>query len=393
MDTSEHTLSEELSLLFREDVTVSDVTSQQMSGTQIAVANMSYWKINENQRHYKQTVLVLRDSDLQVPDFILQSRSTGLLPTSFPQLIGPKPIEFPDSPRFASQFVLSGPTESAIRAFFTRSVRDFFECEPEWTVRGTGNCLVLCHPNQIQKEHERQHFTQEGLQILTVLQQAEGRLDQQPELRRQATLKELNQSTNQLGGIAGMVLSERLKRLAIKRSDLETYLQSTPPRQPPRALTRQLYSDQYKFLFVGLGLLILGTVMGSVLLLTMADNSKLAAITFTATVPTIGLALLLASLRFHLRTSRTLCAGRVASGTIQDIKNTSSDVNGQHKFHIFVQYELDGTARDAKFNAYGFEVDFAKNLLSRGEPTRFLIDPNDPSHVICVDTLRVSDGS
>ena len=29
MDTSEHTLSEELSLLFREDVTVSDVTSQQ----------------------------------------------------------------------------------------------------------------------------------------------------------------------------------------------------------------------------------------------------------------------------------------------------------------------------------------------------------------------------
>jgi hypothetical protein len=133
--------------------------------------------------------------------------------------------------------------------------------------------------------------------------------------------------------------------------------------------------------------------MGSVLLLTMADNSKLAAITFTATVPTIGLALLLASLRFHLRTSRTLCAGRVASGTIQDIKNTSSDVNGQHKFHIFVQYELDGTTRDAKFNAYGFEVDFAKNLFSRGEPTRFLIDPNDPSHVICVDTLRVSDGS
>ncbi|MGI9442966.1 MAG: DUF3592 domain-containing protein [Rubripirellula sp.] len=393
MDTSEDTLSEELSLLFREDVTVSDVTSQRMDGTEVAVANMSYWKINENQRHYKQTVLVLRDSHLQVPDFILQSRSTGLLPTSFPQLIGPKPIEFPDSPRFESQFVLSGPTEIAIRALFTKSVRDFFERDPDWTIRGTGNCLVLCHPNKIQKEHEREHFTEQGIQILTLLQEAEERLDQQPELRRQATLEELNQSTIQLGGIAGMVLSEQLKRLAIKRSDLENYLQSTPPRQPPRALIRQLYSDQFKFLFVGLGFLILGIVMGSVLLLTMAENSKLVAITVTATVPTIGLALLLASLRFHLRTSRTLRSGRVASGTIQDIKSTSSDVNGQHKFHIFVQYELDGTVQDAKFNAYGFEVDFAKNLLSRGEPTRFLIDPTDPSHVICVDTLRVSDGS
>lgn len=269
----------------------------------------------------------------------------------------------------------------------------FFERDPDWTIHGTGNCLVLCHPNKIQKEHEREHFTEQGLQILTLLQEAEERLDQQPELRRQATLEELNQSTIQLGGIAGMVLSEQLKRLAIKRSDLENYLQSTPPRQPPRALIRQLYSDQFKFLFVGLGFLILGIVMGSVLLLTMAENSKLVAITVTATVPTIGLALLLASLRFHLRTSRTLRSGRVASGTIQDIKSTSSDVNGQHKFHIFVQYELDGTVQDAKFNAYGFEVDFAKNLLSRGEPTRFLIDPTDPSHVICVDTLRVSDGS
>lgn len=393
MDTSEDTLSEELSLLFREDVTVSDVTSQRMDGTQVAVANMSYWKINENQRHYKQTVLVLRDSHLQVPDFILQSRSTGLLPTSFPQLIGPKPIEFPDSPRFESQFVLSGPTEIAIRALFTKSVRDFFERDPEWTIRGTGNCLVMCHPSKIQKEHEREHFTEQGIQILTLLQEAEERLDQQPELRRQPTLEELNQSTIQLGGIAGMVLSEQLKRLAIRRSDLENYLQSTPPRQPPRALIRQLYSDQFKFLFIGLGFLILGIVMGSVLLLTMAENSKLVAITVTATVPTIGLALLLASLRFHLRTSRTLRSGRVASGTIQDIKSTSSDVNGQHKFQIFVQYELDDTVQDAKFNAYGFEVDFANNLLSRGEPTRFLIDPTDPSHVICVDTLRVSDGS
>ena len=65
---------------------------------------------------------------------------------------------------------------------------------------------------KIQKEHEREHFTEQGLQILTLLQEAEERLDQQPELRRQATLEELNQSTNQLGGIAGMVLSEQIEK-------------------------------------------------------------------------------------------------------------------------------------------------------------------------------------
>ena len=62
---------------------------------------------------------------------------------------------------------------------------------------------------------------------------------------------------------------------------------------PLSALTRQIYSDQFKFLFVGLGFLIFGIVVGTVLLLTMKDNSKLVAVTFTATVPTIGLSLLL----------------------------------------------------------------------------------------------------
>lgn len=391
MDTTDRTLSEELSLLFREDVTISDVTSQQRGDTQIAVANMSYWKLDENQRHYKQTVLVLRDSHLKVPDFILQSRSSGNFFNVLTQLLGPRPLEFRDSPKFQTNYLLSGPTEIAIRAFFTKPVRDFFEEATEWTIRGTESCLILCHQNKIYKERERENFTAQGLQVLTLLQEAEERLDRQPEIRRQATLEELNRSTNQLGGIAGMMLEEQLKRLAIKRADLEAYLHSTRPRQPPPALTRQLYSDQFKFLFVGLGFLIFGIVVGTVLLLTMKDNSKLVAVTFTATVPTIGLSLLLASLRFHLRTSRTLCAGRVATGSIRDIKSTTSSVNGQHKFHIFVQYELDGTTHDTKFNAYGFEVDFAKNLLSRGEPTRFLIDPKDPNHVICVDTLRVTE--
>ncbi len=140
-----------------------------------------------------------------------------------------------------------------------------------------------------------------------------------------------------------------------------------------------------------MGFLIFGIVVGTVLLLTIKDNSKLVAVTITATVPTIGLSLLLASIRFHLRTSRTLSAGRVATGSIRDIKSTTSSVNGQHKLQIFVQYELDGTTHDTKFNAYGFEVEFAKNLLSRGEPTRFLIDPKAPNHVICVDTLWVNE--
>ena len=391
METSEQTLSDELSLLFHEDVTVSELTSRQKSGTQVSVANMSYWKIDENQRHYKQTVLVLKDSHLEVPDFILQSQSTGLFSKLLPQLIGPKAIEFTDSPEFGSQFVLSGPVETAIRALFTKSVRDFFERNPEWTIRGTGNCLVLWHQNKIQKEHERESFTEQGLQVLTLLQEAEERLDQQPEMRRQATLVELNRSTNQFGGIAGMMLQEQLKRFAIKRPDLEAYLQSTPPRQPPPALTRQLYGNHVKIFIVGVGFLIFGIGMGSLLLLTMQDNSRFVAIAVTATLPTIGLSLLVASLRFHLRISRTLRAGRVAAGSIQNIKRTDSSVNGQHKFHIFIQYELDGTTHDTRVNAYGFEVDFAKNLLSRGEPTRFLIDPKDPNHVICVDTLRVTE--
>ncbi len=107
-----------------------------MSATQVAVANMPYWKINEHQRYDKQTALVPWDSDLQVPDFILKACSTGLLPTSLPQLVGAKPIAFPDSLRFERQFVLSGPTEIAIRALFTKSVRDIFECEPHLQSRG-----------------------------------------------------------------------------------------------------------------------------------------------------------------------------------------------------------------------------------------------------------------
>ena len=75
-------LAEELSELFREHVSVDSVTQRELAGATISVATMSYSTSgsgDSSNRHYQQTAVVLDDVQLDVPEFSLRPRVTGLL--------------------------------------------------------------------------------------------------------------------------------------------------------------------------------------------------------------------------------------------------------------------------------------------------------------------------
>jgi len=64
-------------------------------------------------------------------------------------------IDFPERPRFSSQFLLYGPDEAAIRRLFTLQRLDALERYPKLCIAGRGNCLffytsrTLGQPNEI----------------------------------------------------------------------------------------------------------------------------------------------------------------------------------------------------------------------------------------------------
>lgn len=389
MSKASEQLSEELSELFRENVSVDDVTHREMDGATVAIANFTYWTSGEHRRQYRQTALILQDDQLDLPEFSLRPHMTGMITGLLQAIGGVSSIEYADSPEFSQKYFLHGWAEEAVRVLFTKDLRDFFEQHPGWSVRGKRRRLVIYHRDRVMKESELNEFTREGLQLLTLLQQAEEELDQHPELRREVRPEDVAQAADNMGGIAGMLLGNALRKLAVSRRELETFVQSAPPRDIPRGMKRQVLGDNLPLVFIGILFFIGGIVGGTLFLVLGQGAAKGIGIPFLVIFPVAGFLMTFLTIRHRRRKSRTLRSGSVVTGKVVDVKKTGVRVNNQMRFHVHVEYDVNGRLYKSKFNAYGSSVDQARALRDGQQPARMLIDPADPNHAVCVDTLII----
>ena len=97
------------------------------------------------------------------------------------------------------------------------------------------------------------------------------------------------------------------------------------------------------------------------------------------------------TLRHRKRKIRTLREGVPATGTVTRVSKSNVTVNSQVRFHVEVDYEYQGKQRKTACNTYGSAVDQAMALKDSGQQTRLLVDPEDDTHVVCMDMLIVFD--
>jgi len=86
------------------------------------------------------TVCAFRIKNITLPSF-------SMSPENFFHKIGSKlgyqDIDFKDSPKFSSNYLLRGKDESAIRESFGLSVMDYFGANKDWYMDGSGEWLFL----------------------------------------------------------------------------------------------------------------------------------------------------------------------------------------------------------------------------------------------------------
>ncbi len=112
-------------------------------GHQVAIFDLVYRNIGNvgaGTTTSRQTMAVLVSDDLLLPVFYLRPEGTfeKVLNT-----LSRVEINFPERPRFSSQFLLYGDDEPAIRKLFKPSILDHFEQNPQLCVAGSGKCLYF----------------------------------------------------------------------------------------------------------------------------------------------------------------------------------------------------------------------------------------------------------
>lgn len=396
MATPETTLANELSFLFREDVDVESVEQREHGGATLSVAVMSYADLSSqsnDRSRYRQTVIFLEDAELNLPEFSLAPKPKGILSVALKLLGNFGTIEFEDSPKFSEKYLLQGFAVDATKVFFNQPIREHFSDRPGWSVRGKQHALVVYRKNHVCDESEVQAFAADALEMLTLFQVGEEELDEHPELSREFGAKQLMEATQSMGGIAGSVIANRLKkelaRIKLTSSELDEFLRSPVPRTAPIGMSRQVLGQNFPLVIVGLVFIVAGLIAGTVWLVAATPLLKPLAIGFYLMFSGIGSLMTFGTLSSRRKKTRALRQGEVAQGRITKVKKTGVEVNNEKQYRVDVEYESEGETRVSHVTVN--DADKARGLQRDQSPVSLLVDPQDADNVVVLDLLILFD--
>ncbi|MEO1526521.1 MAG: DUF3592 domain-containing protein [Planctomycetota bacterium] len=394
--SKESSLANELSFLFREDISVEDVTQREFGGATISVAVLTYSERHQGSNHgthHKQTVLFLEDAELDLPEFSLFPRPKGLLGAAL-KLVGDfGTIEFDDSPEFAERYMLHAWKEDATRVFFNEAIRAHFATRPGWSVRGKKRGLAVFRKNHICDEAEIEEFAAEALEMMTLFQLGEEALDERPELSREAGPQDLLERAESMNGLAGSLiagqLQKQLAKIRLTSTELSEFVQSQTPRTIPKGMRRQVLGDTFPLIIVGFAFIIAGIVAGTIWLLVASTWLKPLALGFYLMLPGIGSLMSFGTIRSRRNKIRALQKGELTEGKIKKVKKSSLEVNNTPQYTVSVEYEFADEKRTAETDVN--DGDRARSLKQDGATVRLLVDPGNPESVVVLDLLTLFD--
>lgn len=120
----------------------------------------------KNSTTHSQSVVAIRQDGRPLPAF--QLRPEGIF-HKLGSMLGFNDIDFPEHPRFSSQFLLKGQHELAVRAAFTPEVIGYLEGRKDICVEGGGNWVIVYRSGRRLIPEQIAGFVEEGFTIATGL--------------------------------------------------------------------------------------------------------------------------------------------------------------------------------------------------------------------------------
>ncbi len=390
-------LEDLLSDLFGETVTIEGSEQRELGAAELSLIEMGYTKRNRSPdgpttlTHIRQTALVSHDAELDLPHFALSPTPKGIGGVLMSLVGDMGDLDFEDSPEFSNEYHLHAWSETPVRLLFTKAIRDHLGKRHGWSVMGRRNVLVIYYHNRVVDGEERTNFMDEALEILGLFQQAEETLDTMPQVRRETTGGDMAATAERMGGLAGSMLANQLRKLSVTQQELDQFASSPTPRTIPRGIKRQVVGNYLVFVPFGFLFIVAGLVAGSVFYLMSEGAQRWISIPFFLFFPMIGSGMVFFPLRHYWRKNRALRDGKVVSARVTDIERTNASVNQQRRYHVSVDFSDGGQQVTRVLNAYGPAVDLARQRKENGEPMRVIVDPADCEHLIGIDLLMMFD--
>ena len=387
-------LEGELSEMFSELVALDPMTVRSDGGTRVIVGELDYRRSRSDSntsRHIHETVVIFEADDLDLPQFVMAPRQTGLIGKLFSSLGTVAEIDFSDTSEFHQTYRVMGWVEEAVSVLFTPALRQQAADQPGWTVRGRRRLLLVYQHNHLVSGDQLDEFVADALRLASAFREGEAELDARSDVHREATVNDLIAAGERSTGFAGDFIQQRLiaqlRKLSITPQERDCFLDSPPPRAIPPGMKRQVLGDNLMLVVLGLVFLIAGLIVGGLTVAFANPNDRWIGALFLIAFPLIGGLMAGLTLRHRLRKSRVLREGALAEGLVEKVRHSSVVVNNQVRHVATIRYDSNGRTRTTTCNLYGPAADAARRAADSSTPVRLLVDPKDSSHVVCIDTL------
>lgn len=392
---SHRTLEETLSEQFGERVSIEIKSQQELAGTRVTVVTMNYHDRagtgeSQNRTHINQSAVVLEQAELNLPQFLLRPAVTGITGKFLAMAGNLGNITFDESPDFSKLYYLHGWVEETVRVLFVREIRDYFTRFPGWSVRGRGTWLTVYKQGKVVSGENRESFTRDAVEILTLFQSGKHALDARPDLRRETHPSDVAATAQRMDGIAGAMLRKQLNKIRLTRAQVDSFVASPTPRPVPVGLKRQVVGQWMIAIVFASLFAFAGIVVGVALIVFGKGIQRLLGAMFLTT-PLIGFLIAYLGYRFYHRKVRLLRFGEFASALITNVTLTNTMIDNQPQYNVRLEYDVSGKQKAVECKVLGVAGDLAQSKRDTRERVRILIDPQDTNHSICLDLLTFSD--
>ena len=139
-----------------------------MLNTDLRIFDIKYSRgYGKHKRTYRQTVFFLQSKQLGLPEFFMEPETLFRKLKIYLKLN--KDINFPEYPKFSSQYYLTGEDEDYIRATFQDPVLKLFSAERDWTLEGVNYYMVLYRRNQLLPPNAASFLYRFGIKLSNLL--------------------------------------------------------------------------------------------------------------------------------------------------------------------------------------------------------------------------------
>jgi len=101
----------------------------------------------------------------------------------------------------------------------------------------------------------------------------------------------------------------------------------------------------------------------------------------------IGTAIAYITYQYREVRRRCLADGNLVKGTVSGIAQSNVVVNNQPRQIATLEYSVDGRTLQSTVNVHGQQTKLASSLKDSGDPVNVLVNPEDPTRIVCTDFL------